>query len=104
MTLGAAGTLTKSVGNVLAADFDGLTPGLTYSFRVRAENAAGSSGWSNTVSATTLATNRVKVPGVGYVPVRAWGKSSRAGLAAADRVEAAVWLRGRLPHIAGPHH
>lgn len=70
-----AGTLTMSVGAVTSATFGGLTPGLTYRFRVRAENAAGSSpSWSATASATTLATNTVRVPGVGYVPVRAWGR------------------------------
>lgn len=35
-------------------DWTGLTPGTTYYFRARAQNAVGVSGWSNTVSATTL--------------------------------------------------
>lgn len=66
-------TVTVPAGT-LAYTFGGLTPGVSYDFRVRAGNTVGVGGWSATTTATTLATNRVKVPGVGFVPVRAWGK------------------------------
>jgi chitodextrinase len=45
-----------SVGaNVTSAHIAGLTPATAYSFRVRAANAAGSSGYSNVANATTFA-------------------------------------------------
>lgn len=66
--------LTQVEGNVLAATMVGLTPGLLYNFRVRARNSVGDGAWSTPIQGTTLATNTVKVPGVGWVPVRAWGR------------------------------
>lgn len=71
--------LIQFYGNVLAATFPGLTPGLTYYFRVRAGNAQGVSAWTAPISAVTLATNTVKVPGVGWRPVRAWVKVPLVG-------------------------
>lgn len=80
--------LTKVVGNVLAATMDGLTPGLTYNFRVRAKNSVGDGAWSSVITGTTLATNTVKVPGLGWRPVRAWVKVPLIGWVAAT-----IWKR-----------
>jgi len=41
------------VGNVLSKSVTGLSPGTTYYYRVRAYNSGGTSGNSNTISATT---------------------------------------------------
>ncbi|HSF43350.1 MAG TPA: fibronectin type III domain-containing protein [Thermoanaerobaculia bacterium] len=48
--------LTAVVTNVTTARISGLTPKTSYTFRVRAVNAAGSSSPSNPAKATTLAT------------------------------------------------
>lgn len=53
---------------------DGLVPGMTYRFRVRATNAAGTSVWSNIGTAETLAKNLVKVAANDWRPVRLWIK------------------------------
>jgi hypothetical protein len=44
---------TAGAGATTWSDTSGLTPNKTYSYRVRAVNAAGNSGYSNTASATT---------------------------------------------------
>jgi hypothetical protein len=44
---------TTAAGATSHSDTSGLTPNKTFSYRVRAVNAAGSSAWSNTASATT---------------------------------------------------
>ena len=44
---------TATPGATSHSDTDGLTPNKTYTYRVRAVNAAGSSAYSNTASATT---------------------------------------------------
>jgi phosphodiesterase/alkaline phosphatase D-like protein len=43
----------KNVGNVFLAEVSGLTAGTTYYYRVRASNAGGTSGNSNTISVKT---------------------------------------------------
>ncbi len=49
--------------NVTSAQISGLAAGSTYSFRVRAANAVGTSGYSNVASATT-ATGPAPTPGL----------------------------------------
>ncbi|HVE65448.1 MAG TPA: fibronectin type III domain-containing protein [Thermoanaerobaculia bacterium] len=44
--------VTTAAGATSYSDTSGLTPGKLYSYRVRAVNAAGTSGYSNTASAT----------------------------------------------------
>lgn len=66
------GSILRTVGNVLAYDFTGLTPGLTYYFRVRATNATGTGAWSNVVTGDTLAKNLVKVAEDDWRPFRLW--------------------------------
>src|SRR5262245_23679220 len=58
-----AGFTTFNLGaNVTAYTDEGLTPGTTYYYRVRAINAAGSSGYSNTATAAIAA----PPPGVSF--------------------------------------
>ena len=47
----------KDVGNVTTSSVTGLSAGTTYYYRVRAYNDAGTSGNSNTITATTRATS-----------------------------------------------
>lgn len=68
------GLVTATLGNVLATTLGGLVPGLHYYVRVRARNSMGDGPYSNVVQIDTLSRNRVKVPGVGWVPVRVWVK------------------------------
>ncbi len=81
--------------NVTSAAITGLQPSTTYSFRVRAQNATGSSAFSNTVTATTPAaigtlvlTNNSQVSisevtfdGVPIAPTRVAGNQSTYTLA-----------------------
>lgn len=48
---------------------DGLTPGTTYYFWVRAKNAVGNGPWSASTSVTTIAGARVKVGGVWKIAI-----------------------------------
>src|SRR5205085_2856370 len=66
VTSSLPGTAT-SYGNT------GLSPSTTYYYRVKATNAAGSSGYSNTASATTLASGAPPPP-TGLTAVPATGK------------------------------
>lgn len=50
-----SGYQNKDVGNVLNFNVAGLNPNTTYTYRVRAYNAAGTSGNSSTIVATTTA-------------------------------------------------
>ena len=53
-TSGAGWSTLATLGaNVTSYNDNGLTPDTTYSYRVRASNEAGASGWSNSASATT---------------------------------------------------
>ena len=48
------GTVPVNAGNVLTFVHKGLTPDTGYKYRIRAKNAGGVSGWSETVSIVTL--------------------------------------------------
>ena len=48
--------------NITAYSASGLTPSTQYHFRVRAFNAAGDSGYTNTASATTLTSSPAAPP------------------------------------------
>jgi hypothetical protein len=50
---GSFGVLTTKGANVTSHSDTTLAPGTNYTYRVRADNASGSSGWSNESSATT---------------------------------------------------
>jgi hypothetical protein len=49
------------VGNVTGRVVNGLNPGTTYYYRVRALNAAGAGGYSNVMTATTVATTGLTI-------------------------------------------
>jgi hypothetical protein len=80
---GGAFTRIATLGaNVTSHSDPGLSPSTAYAYRVRAINAAGASGYSNTVNATTPAapvtsTNLVKNPGFeeGGLNWEDWGNS-----------------------------
>lgn len=77
--------LTKTVGGTtLATTLEGLQPGQDYWIRVRASNSEGTSGWSNAVTASTLARNKVKVAEDDWRPFRLWVKRPSG------------WVRARL--------
>jgi phosphodiesterase/alkaline phosphatase D-like protein len=43
-----------ATANAVSFSSSGLSPNITYSYRLRSTNTAGSSGYSNTASAITL--------------------------------------------------
>jgi len=59
-----AGYQSLNVGNVLSRSMSGLSASTTYYYRVRAYNAYGTSGNSNTASATTTAASDTSAPTV----------------------------------------
>lgn len=70
------GYSNRDVGNNLSDSVTGLTTGVTYYYRVRALNANGGSGYSNTITATTA-------PPITVVPVIT---SPTTAITAADQV------------------
>lgn len=63
-TGGGGFTIIANLGaNATAYADNGLQPGTTYSYRVAASNSAGSSGYSNTASATTTLPDPPAAPG-----------------------------------------
>ncbi|HEX7312943.1 MAG TPA: glycoside hydrolase domain-containing protein [Pyrinomonadaceae bacterium] len=61
------------VGNTLSRAVSGLSAGTTYYYRVRAYNAGGTSGNSNTTSVTTTATAALRIDNVAPKAGRATG-------------------------------
>ena len=55
-----------TLGNVLATTISGLTPGVTYYYRVRGFNSCGPSDVSNTITATTTAISYCTPSGAGF--------------------------------------
>jgi hypothetical protein len=100
------GSLQKTVLSASATTWSdtGLTPGTTYWYRVRATNAAGDSGYSNSVSLTTKSlSGGYSTAVVGDAPVSYWRLGDTSGTSALDQrgVMSGTYQGGASQNVSG---